>query len=330
MSDPIAPEAATPDLRGLESRALTLAMWGNLFMAVSGLAAGFWSNSNAIMMDGLFSLIGFGSALLGRRISRKVESGPDRLRPYGYAADEAIFVTFRSLSLLGLVLFAVTNAAKNIFDYATGTPPEPLIFGPMIGYFVIIGATCLGLWLSHRRAWVKTGRQSEILRLESRASAFDGIVTAAAGAGLALIWLLREGPLAVIAPIGDSLIVLLLCLTVIGQYFGGFRAGLGELAGVTASPDRVALARRTLRPTLTEDGGRLHDLSVLKTGRSFLVTAYYDPGRPMLAAEIDRLNLRLIRDMRAALPGSDVLLLITEYPRRWPDAISPYQEERPT
>ncbi|AUH63787.1 cation transporter [Paracoccus zhejiangensis] len=317
-------EPTTPDLRPLEARALTLAMWGNLFMAVAGLAAGFLSNSNAIMMDGLFSLIGFASALLGRRISRRVEAGPDRLRPFGYAADEAIFITFRSLSLLGLVLFAVTNAAKNIFDYAMGTPPEPLIFGPMIGYFVIIGGTCLGLWLSHRRAWQKTGRTSDILRLEARASAFDGIITASAGVGLALIYLLRDGPLAVIAPVGDSIIVLFLCLTVIGQYFSGFRAGLGELAGVTAPPDRVALARRSLRPALSEDGGRLHDLSVMKTGRSFLVTAYYDPLRSVTAAEIDALNLRLIRDMREALPGSDVLLLVTGYPRRWPEDISPF------
>lgn len=324
MPDLIAPDMRAPDMRAVEARALTIAMWGNLFMALAGLAAGFLSNSNAIMMDGLFSLIGFFSALLGRRISRRVEAGPDRLRPYGYAADEAIFVTFRSLSLLGLVLFAVTNAAKNIFDYATGTPPEPLIFGPMIGYFVIIGGTCFALWLGHRRAWIRTGRQSEILRLESRASAFDGIITASAGVGLALIYLLRDGPLAVIAPVGDSIIVLLLCLTVIGQYFGGVRAGLGELAGVTASPEHIAIARRALRPVLTGDGGRLQDLSVAKTGRSFLVTAYYDPGRPVSAAEIDVLNLALIRDMRAALPGSDVLLLITEHPRRWPDAISPY------
>ncbi|TRW98325.1 hypothetical protein FNJ84_05980 [Paracoccus sp. M683] len=313
----------TTDTRQLEARALTVAMWGNLFMAVAGVLAGFLSNSNAIVMDGLFSLIGFVSALLGRRISRKVEAGPDLLRPYGYAADEAIFITFRSLSLLGLVLFAVTSALKNIYDYATGQPPEPLIFGPMIGYFVIIGGTCFAIWAMHHNAWRKTGRQSEILRLEARASAFDGLITAAAGVGLGAIYLMREGPLAVIAPVGDSLIVLLLCLTVIGQYYGGFRAGLGELAGVTAPPDCIILARRTLRPALAKDGGRLLDMSVMKLGRSYQVTAYYDPGRPVTAAEMDELNLRLIRDMRDALPGSDVLLLVTEHPRRWPEDLRP-------
>lgn len=302
----------------LELLALTVAMWGNLFMALAGLLAGFLSNSNAIMMDGLFSMIGFFSALLGQRISRRLESGPDRLRPSGYAADEAIFVTFRSLSLLGLVLFAVTAAAKNIFDYLTGSPPEPLIFGPMIAYFALIGATCFGLWAMHYRAWRKTGRKSDILLLESRAAAFDGLITASAGVGLGIIYLLRDGPLAVIAPIGDLIVVLLLCLTVLGQYFGGFRTGLGELAGVTAAPEFIARARRALRPALLADGGRMLDMSVMKLGRSFQVTVYYDPGRPISADEADRLNLQMQHDVQETLPRSEVVLLITRYPRRWP------------
>lgn len=309
--------------RRLEARALTLGMWGNLFMAGGGLFAGFLSNSNAIMMDGLFSLIGFVSALLARRISHRLQLGPDRLRPFGYAADEAIFVTFRSLSLLGLVLFAVASALKNIFDHLIGLPPEPLIFAPMITYFVVIGLTCFGLWASHRRAWKRSGSRSDILRLEARAAAFDGIITLTAGLGLGAIFLLRDGPLAMIAPIGDSIVVLLLCLTVIGQYYGGFRTGLAELAGLTASPRHVALVRRNMRPALQEDGGKLLDMSVMKQGRSFLVTVYYDPGRPVSAEQIDHLTLRLDRDLRKVLPGSDVLVLITGHPRRWPDHLRP-------
>ena len=49
-------------------------MWGNLLMA----AAGFWgavlSNSTAIMMDGLFSLVGFGSSPYARSNQRCVST----------------------------------------------------------------------------------------------------------------------------------------------------------------------------------------------------------------------------------------------------------------
>ncbi|MFD1882547.1 cation transporter [Paracoccus pacificus] len=309
--------------QGIESRSLIVAMWGNLFMAAAGVLAGFLSNSAAIMMDGLFSMVGFVSLLLARRISGRVTAGPDRLRPFGYAADEAIFVTFRALSLLGLVLAASTTSIQRIIAYLRGEVPAPLNFGAMPYYYLIITLTCFGLWWLHYRAWVKTGRSSDMLKLEGQAAAFDGAITVASGLGLAAIYFFGKGPLAPIAPVGDSIIVLLLCAFAVGGYFRDLRGGLAELAGVTASPDVIAVARRALRPALAEDGGRLSDLSVNKIGRTHQVMVYYDPGRPVTAAQADRLNLRMLRDLRGALPGADVMLVITEYPRRWPDEVWP-------
>nr|WP_295809336.1 cation transporter [uncultured Nitratireductor sp.] len=299
-------------------------MWGNLFMSVAGILAAILSNSTAIMLDGLFSLIGFAAAFLGRRISRTVDAGPDRLRPLGYAADEALFSTFRALSLLGLVSFAVASAGMSIYNYIRGAATPSLNFGPLFIYFAVIGVFCFLLWAIHRYTWSRTGKVSDILKLEAKAAVFDGIITLAAGVGLGAVYLFRDGFLAPIAPIGDSIVVLILCLTVIGQYLRDVRSGMGELVGITASPDSIATARRAVRPTLREDGGILTDLSVTKLGRTHLVIVYYDPMRPVTAKIIDTLNLRMIRDLRAALPGADVLLMVSEYPRRWPDEVNPY------
>lgn len=315
-------EIATQHQR-IESRSLIIAMWGNMVMALAGVLTGFFSNSGTIIMDGLFSLLGFGSLFLARRVSLRVTAGPDRFRPFGYAADEAIFVTFRALSLLGLVIAASAAAFQRIFNYFRGDPPAPLQYGMMPYYYVIITATCFGLWWMHRRAWDKTGRSSNMLKLESRAAAFDGAITVSSGIGLAAIYYFGKGPLAPIAPIGDSIIVLLLCLFAVGGYLRDIRAGLGELAGVTAPPDSVALIRRALRPALTENGGKLMDLSVTKIGRGHFVLVYYDPQRPITAPEVDTLNLRMLRDARQAIPDAEVTLLITEYPRRFPDALWP-------
>ncbi|MEP3333471.1 cation transporter [Sedimentitalea sp.] len=308
----------------LEGRSLQIAMWGNLFMAVAGIVAAILSNSIAIMTDGLFSLIGFTAAFLGRRISQKVEAGPDRVRPMGYAADEALFTTFRALSLLGLVFFAVATACMSIYKYLSGGTPPQLVFAPLLIYFVLIGATCFLLWALHHWTWSRTGKTSDILRLEANASMFDGIITAAAAIGLGAVYVYRDGFLAPIAPIGDSIVVLILCLFVVGQYRRDLMAGLGELAGVTASPATLATARRAIRPAIAEHGGTLTDLSVTKLGRSHLVTVYFDPGQPVTASKVDEINLRMIKDVRTDLPGADVLLVITEHPRRWPDEISPF------
>ncbi|MEM8552539.1 MAG: cation transporter [Pseudomonadota bacterium] len=310
--------------RAMESRSLVVAMWGNLGMAAAGILAATLSNSTAILVDGLFSLVGFGSALLARRISRRIHAGPDKARPFGYAADEALFSTFRSLSLLGLIAFAIANAIKNIYDHLHGTDPELLNFEPMIVYFTGIGVTCAVLCAFHYITWRITARRSAILRIEAKAAMFDALITAAAGLGLAAIYWFQDGPLAPLAPIGDSLVVLLLCVLAIGINLKEFRGGLAELAGVSARPKHLAVARRALRPAIAADGGSLKDMSVTKLGRTFLVTVYYDPERPTTAREMDGLNLRMIRDARQALPDADVLLIITEHPRRWPASLNPF------
>jgi len=303
----------------IERRALFISMWANLFMGVTGVLCAVLSHSNAILVDGLFSTIGFTAAVVGRRISARAEDGPDRFRPFGYGADEAIFTTFRSLSLLGLMLFAMVSSVKRIWAYAEGHPPEPLVFGPIIFYFVIIGLTCLLLWLSHRRSWVAGGRRSDILKMEANGAAFDGILTAAAGIGLIGVHVFGDGFLAPIAPIGDSIIVLILCSAVVSRYVFDFRSGLKELAGVTAAPAEIATVRRAIRPVIAEDGGRLIDLSMIKLGRSYAISAYYDPGRAVTAKLVDQLALAMDRATQAALPGSAVIVVVTEYGRAWPE-----------
>jgi divalent metal cation (Fe/Co/Zn/Cd) transporter len=303
----------------IEARALTIGMWGNLFMGGGGVLAAVLSNSQAILVDGLFSLIGFGAAIVGRRISRNADAAPDKYRPLGYAADEAIFTTFRSLSLLGLVAFALTSSAMAIYSYLGGGEPRELVFAPMIVYFAVIGATCGLLWFFHHRAWKRTGQRSDVLRIESRAAAFDGLITLAAGFGLLAIQLLRDGFLAPVAPVGDSLIVIVLCVTVISRYIEDFKSGLGELAGVTARPEIVAIARRATRATVAGDGGTLHDLSVTKTGRTFLVVVYYEPAKPVLAPQVDALTRQLERDLQKKIRGTTVFVVISQHGRHVPD-----------
>ncbi|WP_170478186.1 cation transporter [Ruegeria arenilitoris] len=303
------------DRHELESRAMNVGMAGNLFMAAAGIVAAYYSHSQAILVDGLFSLIGFTAAVFGKRVARSAQKKPDKFRPYGYAGDEALFTTFRSLSLLGLVVFAISNAALSIAGYLNGEAQPELVFAPMVGYFVVVGLTCLMLWGFHTRSWLKTGKQSDVLRLEKKAAAFDGIITFAAAVGLLGIHFLKDGFLAPIAPVGDSIIVLVLCATVIVQYIKDFMSGVQELAGATAAPQQIAAARRTVRGTLRDDGGTLVDLSVSKLGRGYTIMVYYDPQHPCLAAQIDQLTLQLQADLSAIFDSLDIIVVVSQQGR---------------
>lgn len=319
-AQPVADQSSNEDARIVEERSLRIGMVGNLALGLAGVTASVLSGSQALLVDGLFSLVGLVASAVAIGVTRRAAQGPDRVRPLGYAMDEAIFTTFRAFVLVGLVLFSGAAALVKIVKYLGGTVPAPISFGPVGIYMVVVLSISGVLWLVHRRAWTRTGRQSDVLKLEASAVAFDALMTVAAGLGFLLVYLLRDGPLSVLAPVGDSIIVLVLCGLAAWSYFSDFRRGLGELAGVTADPALVFQAGRILRGVLSADEGRLVDFSVLKSGRLLTVIAYYDPPRPIGAAEVDALTLRLGAALSGQMGNVEVVVVISEHGRRLPGA----------
>ena len=66
---------------------MDLTRWANLAMGIAGALTAWASNSQAMLMDGLFSLIGYASAVFVMRISKTAHLGPSCLRPFGDATD---------------------------------------------------------------------------------------------------------------------------------------------------------------------------------------------------------------------------------------------------
>ena len=281
-------------------------------MAAAGVWAAVLSDSQAILVDGLFSLIGFAAAVVARKVSRDIARRPDRIRPFGYGAHESIFTTLRALTLLGLVLFGIGDAIWNIVSYLGGTDPTPINYGPVATYLVVVCATCAALWAFHRHAWHRSGKSSDILKLEADAVAFDGAMTLAAGAGLLLIRYLGDGALAPIAPIGDALIVLVLCTMAAFGYFSEFQKGLAELGGAAAAPFHYTTVRKVIREPLTNWGGTLVDLAVVKAGRSFSVVVFVDPRRTVSAGDVEALRIEVARSLRDELGHVEALVTLAE------------------
>ena len=284
-------------------------------MGLAGVLAAWLSHSQALLVDGLFSMIGFAAAVVGARVSASTRLAPDKTRPLGYAADESIYTTFRALSLLGLVAFAVGSAVLNIVNYAGGGEIPELRYGPIFVYFAVIGVVCFGLAANHYFAWKRTGRRSGVLQLEAKAAFFDGVLTLGAGAGLVLMPHLAGGPFEWMTPIGDSLIVLALCVIVAWRYYSEFMAGLGELAGVSVPGRQVLAAQRAVGPIIKEAGGRLVDLSVLKLGRAFQVQVYFEPEGRISAGSVDAITRRIDSALAGKLGPATAIVVISRHGR---------------
>lgn len=296
----------------VESSALRIGMAGNLTMGVAGVAASILSNSQALLVDGLFSLIGLFSAIVAVQVGKNAAAPPDKDRPLGYAADEAAFTTFRSLSLLGLVSFALVNAIAKIAAYLGGTVPPPVKFEVVGVYTLLICLICAGLWFNYHRSWKKTEKSSDIMKLEARAAAFDGALTGCAGLGFGLIFLLQGTSFSAVAPIGDSIIVLVLCFVASSIYWTDFKNSLGELLGSSAGQEVTKHVEGIVADPMHRYDMDLVDVAVLKTGRTLSVALFADPKRMIDGKHVDDLSLELHRLLEDQFARVQVLVVISQ------------------
>lgn len=302
----------------LEHRAMDLTRWANLGMGLAGALAAWASNSQALLIDGLFSLIGYISAVFAMKISQTAHLGPDRLRPFGHAAEEALYATFRSLALLGLVVFGIAQAMLGIIDYLLGGDVEVIRLEPVAIYTVVVASACFWLAYVHYRAWRKTGRQSDMLKLEATASIYDGVITLCAGIGLLSTPFMAGTVLEPLAPVMDSVVVLLLCSLAILSYFRAFRRGMAQLAGFPASAKDQLAVRHALKRAIKDTDGRIVDVALVRFGRKLDAVIYYDPKCPITAEELDALTTRMYQQVHRDVGPAAVLVVVSRFGRRIP------------
>jgi len=277
----------------IEHRALNVAKWANLFMAVAGVTASIASRSDALLIDGLYSGVNFLSAIVAARVSKRVSLPPDRYHPWGYSFEETIYVTFRSLTLIGILVFAlIANGGKVVTYLGGGSVPE-LLFGPIAVYSATMVLICGGLAYYHRRAFVRSGQKSGILKTESKAAAIDGTLSLATGIALLSLPFLNTTVLAPIVPVGDAIIVLVIVAIIVWQPLGIFRNAIAELSGVSASPGIVRAVSEEARALAQSCSFLFLRAAVQCSGRNHFVVVFADALQPVRGHQVDAFRSRL-------------------------------------
>jgi predicted Co/Zn/Cd cation transporter (cation efflux family) len=170
---------------------------------------------------------------------------------------------------------------------------------------------CFGLAAWHRSNWIKSGKQSDVLKIESKASLIDGWISAGAGAALMGTVLLKGTPLDFLLPIADSILVLILSLVIIGQPMSSMFKSLRELAGNAADPEITAIIQKTTTDCLAELPRELVDIVITKIGRVYTIVPYLKPNTSIGAEQVDELRDRLRSEYQAHLDHVCVEVLIT-------------------
>lgn len=215
----------------IEKRALRVTIVANLLMAIAGWITFGLTNSQAILLDGNFSFILAIATLIAINISKNKHK-KTKTFPFGSYVFEAAFVLSKGLLILGIISMAFFQNAVKIFEYFQGEIIEPVVLIPIYYYTFFILILTLILLLFFKNQNRKINNKSGILLVEATSVKIDGVLTLATGAAFLLMSFINMGSsLEFLLYIGDSIIVILIAVIMVGEPLKIIKSSFIEMGG---------------------------------------------------------------------------------------------------
>lgn len=258
----------------IEKRALIVGSTINLIMALSGWLAYYYSQSQALLLDGNFSFIVFITTLVAIKIS-SIKSNRTELFPFGLFVYEALYSLLKGVMIIGMLLMALTDNVSRIFHYIGGEETRLLNTEVILVYSLSMTLLCFGMAVYYRHQNSQVNNSSTLLRAEYSAAIIDGVMSA--GIGIALVgisFLDLEGSLGFLNYIGDSLLVIILVVLLGRGPFILIRDSFIEIAGGTLQNQVEKKNIESILENHLSSDDLLTDNYISKTGSSYLVVAY--------------------------------------------------------
>ncbi|MGD8347027.1 MAG: cation diffusion facilitator family transporter [Lysobacterales bacterium] len=196
------------DRKQTEQNALRISGYGALALAVLGIGFAIHSGSKAILLDGLFSVLGFFMALMTLYVSRLVSRPDDEVFQYGYALFAPLMNVLKSLVMTVLCGFAFFSAVSTLL--AGG---QPMAVGSAVLYALISTLIGAGLFIYLRKVAEQTA--SVLVSLDAKAARLDMFLSAAVLVSFVLGWFSIGTRMERHLDLLDPLVVAGLCLVVL-------------------------------------------------------------------------------------------------------------------
>lgn len=244
-----------------EQRALKFSLFGVIFFVLLALGFALLTRSDAILFDGIYSLIAFCVALVTLKVARLAERPDDDKFHFGYTAMEPALNLFKALFIIVACVYAVVEAVQRLL--AGGNEAE---YGLAVFYGAAATLGCLAVaWLMHRSS---RSHRSDLVRVEAKTWFVDGLLSSAVFFGFLLAWWLQHSPWAHLAPLVDPL--LLICLVTCALPIPGkiLMESLREVVVMAPPRPVVAEIEQRLLATLETVNYDHVELRVTKRGRN--------------------------------------------------------------
>jgi cation diffusion facilitator family transporter len=250
-----------------ERRSLVASAAGNVVIACVGVTIALISDSQAILLDGLFNAIYFGTALFTLRVATLVRRGDDARFPYGYGFFEPLVNGLKGFLILGVSLLALVGSVEALF--AGGRLIRP---GLAVAYGVFAMAAGFLLMAITKRGAKKSG--SPLVKADADGWTVNAAVSACVLLAFATIFLIEDTSLDWLAPYVDPTVVLGVVLLSIGIPVRMAWKALMGLLNRTPSRELVDGISGVVEKGLADLPLRACFVRVIQPGRLRMVTAH--------------------------------------------------------
>jgi cation diffusion facilitator family transporter len=279
-----------------EERALKVSGGGALLLAVLGIAFAIQSGSEAILLDGVFSGLGFVMALVTLKVSRLVRRPDDDVFQFGYAHFAPLINVIKSLMMTLLCVFAGISALVTLVDGG-----QPLAVGSALLYAVL--ATLIGIGLFFYLSGAARRSASPLVVLDAKAARMDMFLSAIVLISFVLGWLAMGTELSPWVVYLDPGLVLLLCILVLPVPLKILWENGREALLLAPDVELQQSVRSVIREALQDFPVEDHRLRMLKLGNVLAVTLHLQPAASLRiesVRDLDRVRFA-IEEALAAL-----------------------------
>lgn len=208
---------------------------GNLFMAFIAWVTYYYSNSEAILLDGNYSFIMFIGILIALKLAA-IRAIKTETFPFGQFFYEALYGFIKGLMILGVILMSVSTAVVRIIFYFFGSTanipkmiPEPIIY-----YAIACSIICFALSFNYKIQNKKINDSSIILKTEEKGSFVDGVLSFGIALGVIVLVNFSGSDGSSFVPyLADSIFVLVLSSMLISEPLKIIKESVIELASGT-------------------------------------------------------------------------------------------------
>ena len=251
----------------LEQKALWISGFGALVLAALGIGFALLSGSEAILLDGVFSTLGFFMALMTIYVSRIVRRPDDEVFQYGYAHFAPLMNVLKSLVMAVLCGFALLSAISTLRSGG-----QAMAVGSAVLYAAIASTIGAVLFFYLNRVAQQTG--SVLVSLDAKAARLDMFLSGAVLVSFALGWLAIGTSMERYLDYLDPLVVAGLCLVALPVPLKVLWESGREVLLLAPDPEVQRSVIEKIEAALEEFPVEEHRVRMLKLGNVMSVTLH--------------------------------------------------------